>query len=266
MVVEAAITRSAVMGNHNLGQAIKKLHQESQTDESLADLLDAVLAQKATQHQIERFQFYVKTARENPEALESDKPFFSPMAQKEREKAEAEEREKNGGVDPPKAEKPASKSSNEKEQSSEKKPPHKRRRRNTGKPNGTHDYDSESDLTSVYSEMVDDSARGAGSTADQSHASTPQPQNGESGTFKRQKLPSYEELTRESSIRSSLPPATRKRARKRGASPSLSSPPPHSRPRTESAAPKSVPANAHTPAPPQTQVKKKNKPSKTKQS
>lgn len=90
MVVEAAITRAESTGNSSLAQAVKKLYRESLTDEGLADLLDAVLAQKATEAQIKQFQGYVRTAREHPialsEALKTNEPFFSKMAVEARER------------------------------------------------------------------------------------------------------------------------------------------------------------------------------------
>src|SRR5205085_1655207 len=68
MVVDAAIERSAQVGNMDLGRAIKKLYDESLSNHMLAELLDAVLAQRATPDQVQEFQIYVKTARD-PHAL-----------------------------------------------------------------------------------------------------------------------------------------------------------------------------------------------------
>lgn len=67
MVVDAAIQRSSLVGNVELGKAIKKLYDESLENNELADLLDAVLAQNARPDQIHQFQTYVRYARENPE-------------------------------------------------------------------------------------------------------------------------------------------------------------------------------------------------------
>lgn len=50
-----------------MGRAIKKLYEESLTDTGLANLLDAVLAQRSTPEQFQQFQNYVRTARANPE-------------------------------------------------------------------------------------------------------------------------------------------------------------------------------------------------------
>jgi len=64
MVVDAAIERSTQIGNLGLGRAIKKLYDESLSNNLLADLLDAVLAQRATPEQVLEFQTYVKNARD----------------------------------------------------------------------------------------------------------------------------------------------------------------------------------------------------------
>ncbi|CUS07932.1 unnamed protein product [Tuber aestivum] len=64
MVVDAAIERSNQIGNLGLGRAIKKLYDESLSNNLLADLLDAVLAQRATPAQVLQFQTYVKNARD----------------------------------------------------------------------------------------------------------------------------------------------------------------------------------------------------------
>jgi len=64
MVVDAAIERSTQIGNLGLGRAIKKLYDESLSNNLLADLLDAVLAQRATPAQVLEFQTYVKNARD----------------------------------------------------------------------------------------------------------------------------------------------------------------------------------------------------------
>ena len=67
MVVDAAVHRSRITGHTDMGRAIKKLYEESLSDHSLADLLDAVLAQKSTPQQFQQFQNYVRNARANPD-------------------------------------------------------------------------------------------------------------------------------------------------------------------------------------------------------
>ncbi|KAI9826312.1 MAG: hypothetical protein M1832_000229 [Thelocarpon impressellum] len=62
-VVDAAADRAAQVGHHNLGLALKKLYEDSVTDRILAELLDAVLAQRATPRQKVDFQDYIKNAR-----------------------------------------------------------------------------------------------------------------------------------------------------------------------------------------------------------
>ncbi|KAL7275175.1 hypothetical protein RUND412_001896 [Rhizina undulata] len=68
MVVDAAIERSAQVGNVSLGRAIKTLYDESLTNSTLAELLDSVLAQRASPEQIHQFQTYVRNARDRPSA------------------------------------------------------------------------------------------------------------------------------------------------------------------------------------------------------
>ena len=61
-VVEAAIKLSTQIGNSGLGLAIEKLHHESLSNDLLADLLNAILAQRAMPAQMLEFQTYVKNA------------------------------------------------------------------------------------------------------------------------------------------------------------------------------------------------------------
>jgi hypothetical protein len=65
MVVDAAVERSAFVGNMELGRAIRKLHEDSMTNPDLANLLDVVLAQRATLQQTQAFQAYIRMARES---------------------------------------------------------------------------------------------------------------------------------------------------------------------------------------------------------
>lgn len=62
-VVDSAVERSKELGNEILGLAVRKLFEESLTNRTLADLLDAVLSQRPTQRQAADFQAYIKIAR-----------------------------------------------------------------------------------------------------------------------------------------------------------------------------------------------------------
>lgn len=73
MVVDAAVERSAFVGNMELGRAIRKLHEDSMTNPDLANLLDVVLAQRATLQQTQAFQAYIRMARESLAAEEAEK-------------------------------------------------------------------------------------------------------------------------------------------------------------------------------------------------
>ena len=66
-VVQAAVDRSAAVGMEVLGKAIQRLYEDSMENPELGELLDAVLAQKATQAQTEAFQAHIRTAREKLE-------------------------------------------------------------------------------------------------------------------------------------------------------------------------------------------------------
>ncbi|TGZ79988.1 hypothetical protein EX30DRAFT_396580 [Ascodesmis nigricans] len=246
MVVEAAINRALTVGNTDLGMAVRKLYEESKSDESLADLLDCVLAQKANPDQIARFQNYVRTARQYPSMLESKEPFFARLAALERERAG-----KEGGVhasnvgdlitmrvDPGKLFKPASFH----QSSSAFSPPavnaqllqHKLQQQQETASNAAtttvaaaEESESGSDMLSTITttgvDAADDhSSKAPPSTAAPSHASTPQPEMPpENQHLQKQLLPAYEELKKESSIRDPPPAATRTagRGRKRARSP-----------------------------------------------
>ncbi|KAL2358365.1 hypothetical protein BJ546DRAFT_5013 [Cryomyces antarcticus] len=71
-IVEAAVKRSAVVGNPDLGLAIKQIYLDSQHDQGLADLLDAVLGQKATAEQTLGFQAVIKRARKQLKSRDSN--------------------------------------------------------------------------------------------------------------------------------------------------------------------------------------------------
>jgi len=80
MVVEAAIQRSKITGSPEMGIAIRKLYDESLADDSLAELLDAILAQTATAQQFSHFQAYVRAARRDP-GNQSQIPFVAMTAE-----------------------------------------------------------------------------------------------------------------------------------------------------------------------------------------
>lgn len=66
-VVQAAVDRSAQVGMQVLGKAIQALYEDSMQNHELGELLDAVLAQKATPEQTIAFQAHIRTAREKLE-------------------------------------------------------------------------------------------------------------------------------------------------------------------------------------------------------
>ena len=70
-VVESAVERSRELGNETLGLAIRKLFEESLHNQTLADLLDAVLSQRPTPRQAADFQAYIKVARKQIKAENS---------------------------------------------------------------------------------------------------------------------------------------------------------------------------------------------------
>jgi hypothetical protein len=197
MVVQAALRRTELTDNKPLGLAIKKLYDESLTDEYLAALLDAVLAKNTSEKQFQQFQTFVRTARNNPELLNDDKPLFSVMAREEREKEDREMAAASAMI----------LGTTETELSSG--------ANGTPRTNGemvetvqgkttAAGEDSESDLTSVAS--GEDSAKTVPSV----------------GTLTTQRHPSYEELKKDSDIRHRVQvlESRRTRTRKRGRSPS----------------------------------------------
>jgi hypothetical protein len=90
LVVEAAVHRSKITGNTDMGRAIKKLYQESLANDDLAELLDAVLAQKATPEQFQHFQTIARQAREAPDTEDIDLPISVPKESGEAVKEGAE--------------------------------------------------------------------------------------------------------------------------------------------------------------------------------
>lgn len=72
-VVQAAVDRSAQVGMEVLGKAIQALYEDSMQNPELGELLDAVLAQKATQEQTVAFQAHIRTAREKLETQSSNR-------------------------------------------------------------------------------------------------------------------------------------------------------------------------------------------------
>ncbi|KAI5811221.1 hypothetical protein DFH27DRAFT_16488 [Peziza echinospora] len=73
-VVQAAVDRSAQVGMEVLGKAIQRLYEDSMENVELGELLDAVLAQKATAEQTVAFQAHIRTARESLEQKSSPTP------------------------------------------------------------------------------------------------------------------------------------------------------------------------------------------------
>lgn len=252
MVVDAAIERSAQVGNVDLGRAIKKLYDESLSNALLADLLDAVLAQKATPEQIHQFQTYVRNARDpNAQSAEpstapngTQPPDGGPPKPQEAPQGRPQEKPQdivamNGSVstggNSVKKEKISKK---EKKKNGIKKHQH-------GDQQGLADEDTDSDLSSVSSDMFDDNQKADSAAASTPHqrSRVPSPVNSftpiqseyrKNNDFehppKRQKLPSFDEIKEDSSIRDPPPVSvTRKGAanpRKRQRSPSISTPPP----------------------------------------
>jgi len=77
MVVESAVERSRELGNELLGLAVRRLFEDSLSNKTLADLLDAVLSQKPSERQAADFQAYIKIARKQIKA-ETSNPRRSP--------------------------------------------------------------------------------------------------------------------------------------------------------------------------------------------
>ncbi|KAH0608388.1 uncharacterized protein H6S33_001522 [Morchella sextelata] len=266
MVVDAAIERSAQVGNVDLGRAIKKLYDESLSNSLLADLLDAVLAQKATSEQIHQFQTYVRNARD-PNATSAE-PTSAANATNgivstggnsivKKEKMSRKERKKNGIKKHQHGEQP--------------------------------DEDTDSDLSSICSETDEDQQKGGKEAAaidsTPHHRSrvpspvnnfTPIQGNDSEHQAKRIKLPTFDQIKQDSSIRDPPPAGIACRPakgngnpRKRNRSPSISTPPPQTyasssvTPSSSVAAPTSAPVPAPAPLPTQP-PKKKNKTNKIK--
>ena len=62
-IVEAAVKRASALGNADTGLAIRKLYEDSTQDQTLAELLDAVLSQRHTEQQVADFQDYIRVTR-----------------------------------------------------------------------------------------------------------------------------------------------------------------------------------------------------------
>lgn len=240
MVVDAAIERSAQVGNVDLGRAIKKLYDESLSNGLLADLLDAVLAQKATPEQIHQFQTYVRNARD-PNAQSAEPSGTNGHLDSRHHEGRFHEGShgflsangsSTGGVVVKK----------EKLSKKEKKKIGLLEKHRRGDP-GPEDDDTDSDLSSVSSDMFDDhrGANGASTSHHRNRIHSPvnsftpiQSEYRRGGDFdhpaKRLKLPTFDEIQQDSSIRDPPPiGATRKggaNPRKRPRSHSISTPPP----------------------------------------
>lgn len=79
-VVNSAVARSYEIGNPVLGLAVKKLFDESLGNRTLADLLDAVLSQRPTARQAADFQAYIKVARKQIKAQNSNRDSTRPSS------------------------------------------------------------------------------------------------------------------------------------------------------------------------------------------
>ncbi|PWW77893.1 hypothetical protein C7212DRAFT_292486 [Tuber magnatum] len=229
MVVDAAIERSTQIGNLGLGRAIKKLYDESLSNNLLADLLDAVLAQRATPAQ--------EPATEAKEANGSTPSSSATATSMKKDKVEKEKKEK---VD----------------KKAEKKD---KRRNGVKRSRGAKDQEnkvgeeSESELSSVSSELFGGRAEPGGTSAsvgsqpESSHSSpdissTPmnqpptRPKGASERASKKSKkgVPADDEVRTESHVRDPPPPpiiprgtrATATNPRKRARSLSTASTPP----------------------------------------
>ncbi|PUU80599.1 hypothetical protein B9Z19DRAFT_1100179 [Tuber borchii] len=231
MVVDAAIERSTQIGNLGLGRAIKKLYDESLSNNLLADLLDAVLAQRATPAQ----EPVVEVKEANGSTSSSSATATS--AKKDKVEKEKEKKEK---VD---------KRADKKD----------KRKNGVKRTRGAKDQgnkvgeESESDLSSVSSELFDERAKPEGASAsvgshpDSSHSSpaasftpmnqpTPRPKGTSERASKKSRkgVPADDEVRTESNVRDPPPPpivprgtrATATNPRKRARSLSTASTPP----------------------------------------
>lgn len=73
VVVEAAVERARKVGNPNLGLAVRHIFEESLHDQSLADLLDVILAKRPTPEQTLEFQEQVRRAKKIIKSGEASK-------------------------------------------------------------------------------------------------------------------------------------------------------------------------------------------------
>ncbi|RPA93164.1 hypothetical protein L873DRAFT_1706454 [Choiromyces venosus 120613-1] len=203
MVVDAAIERSNQIGNLGLGRAIKKLYDESLSNNLLADLLDAVLAQRATPAQ------------------------EPPAKDKETNGSTSSSSATGTGVRKDKVEKEKKEKVDKKEKADKK----DRRKNGVKRSRGAKDQEnkvgeeSESDLSSVSSELFDERAKtegasaSAGSQPESSHSSpvinftpmnhpTPRLKGTSERASKKSKkgVPADDEVRTESHVRDPPPP------------------------------------------------------------
>lgn len=67
LTVNAAIERATQAGNMEIAYSVRRMYEESLSDPLLAELMDAVLAQRATEEQMHQFRAILKKIREaNP--------------------------------------------------------------------------------------------------------------------------------------------------------------------------------------------------------
>ena len=295
MVVDAAIERSTQIGNLGLGRAIKKLYDESLSNNLLADLLDAVLAQRATPAQVLEFQTYVKNARDPnsksvepcsgppsngdgngqppppppppapPASAAAPPATFATQSAPSPQEPAVEVKEANGSTSSSSAtatsvKKDKVEKEKEKKEKIDKRADKKDKRKNGVKrTRGAKDQgnkvgeESESDLSSVSSELFDERAKPEGASAsvgsqpESSHSSpaasftpmnqpTPRPKGTSERASKKSRkgVPADDEVRTESNVRDPPPPpivprgtrATATNPRKRARSLSTASTPP----------------------------------------
>jgi hypothetical protein len=271
MVVEAAVHRSKITGNNDMGRAIKKLYDESLTDQDLAELLDAVLAQRSTPQQFQQFQSYVRAARANPggnvESGSTEQPTSTGsengMVAVKTEPETPQPQGFNNGTTQQNGHQGTHQNGNQGTHQNG----HQEIANKTAEPQRNGDVDSD--------HAVSPGTVSANVATQSSTASTPQPDPTDSSHL-YPKYPSYEELKQDSYIRNdSVKPGTpartrgKKRVRSPSPAPSANQPSPAA-PAVVAAAtggtttPTTALAAVQTPALGQQQPKKKYKTNKTK--
>ncbi|KAH8150432.1 uncharacterized protein LAJ45_05644 [Morchella importuna] len=326
MVVDAAIERSAQVGNVDLGRAIKKLYDESLSNSLLADLLDAVLAQKATSEQIHQFQTYVRNARDPnatsaeptsaangtqpPDGAPPPTPMDISQSQPESQPQQQQQQQQQPQPQPQLQQQQQLQPQQEQTQAQntaatngivstggnsivKKEKMSRKERKKNGIKKHQHgeqpDEDTDSDLSSICSETDEDQQKGgkvavAVDSTPHHRSRVPSPVNNftpiqgndSEHQAKRIKLPTFDQIKQDSSIRDPPPAGIACRPakgngnpRKRNRSPSISTPPPQTyasssvTPSSSVAAPTSAPIPAPAPLPTQP-PKKKNKTNKIK--